>query len=110
MHDANLEDFRQRTRRIAESRRAGPGFAAYGMSSCLRAAPRPIPTLRVLLVVLVAVTVLKGAVLLAVGAPTYADRVAMLGTGPMPARALAGAMTAGPLTILVADGLRALVR
>lgn len=106
VYDPNMQDFYKRIGRIDEIRRSGGGFEAQGTLGRAyfqndRARPRFV-WLRALLPVLLAVIVVKAAVLSRVGEATYDERVATLAVGDTADQVGAMLLQSDPATVWLA--------
>lgn len=106
MSDRHISNFRGRLRRINRIHKAGGGFEAAGTlgQSYYTGMRRKRSVSRWLLpvvLVLVAIVVVKGAVLAQIGAATYDARIAALASGDTVDRLGAYMLQADPLTVAV---------
>ena len=113
MVDRNLTDFYGRLYRIQKIRRRGGGFEAAGTLGRAYFVPRPrrrgLPILGPLLIVIVAVTCLKGVIFNAVGPGVYDARIASLQKSASTMDEIGGLiMQAGPATHYIANKIASL--
>lgn len=114
MVDRNMQDFYGRLGRIERTHEAGGGFEAEGTlgMSYYRARRRPARRFGLLgPLVLVAMTVLaiKAAVLATIGPESYEERLAALRAGTGAEQAGAWVLQADPMTVSLAERLRAVI-
>lgn len=108
MADPNLRDFYGRIYRIRKSHSRGGGFEAAGTLGRAYFIPQPARSLRLgrmlrpLLLLIVAVTILKAAILTEIGPQAYAARLATLQKGDALDRIGALIMVADPATSFIA--------
>ena len=115
MVDRNLEKFYSRVGRIEQIHQAGGGFEADGTLglSYYNSQKQPRRRRGVLgPVVLVMMTVvgIKAAVHTAIGTDMYEERIAALRAGPMVDQIGAYVLQADPLTVMLADQFRVIVK
>lgn len=112
MVDRNMQNFYGRLGRIEDIHDAGGGFEADGTLGMAYYKARQRPARRFGLLgplVLVAMTVvaIKAAVFAAIGPERYAERLGALSAGSQAEMAGAWVLQADPLTVALADKLRA---
>ncbi|MBL3571204.1 hypothetical protein BV509_09255 [Rhodovulum sulfidophilum] len=113
MQDPQYRDFQNRLQRVAEMQRSGRAFETADTSRM--AAPRRprhalnLPLWRSLGVMAATVTLVKVGILVQIGAPAYAERLALAESRTPVERAAAAVMQIDPATGWVARGVSALL-
>lgn len=112
MVDRNMQNFYGRLGRIERIREAGGGFEADGTlgMSYYRARRRPARRggfLGPVVLVLMTVVAIKAAVLATIGPERYEERLASLRDGSAVERTGAWVLEVDPLTVTIADKVRA---
>ena len=115
MVDRNLEKFYSRVGRIEQIHQVGGGFEADGTLglSYYNSHKQPRRRRGVLgpvVLVLMTVVGIKAAVHTAIGTDLYEERIAALRAGPMVDQIGAYVLQADPLTVMLADQFRVIVK
>ncbi|KFE35777.1 hypothetical protein [Thioclava atlantica] len=115
MRDSQLNDFERRLQRIDQIHQAGGAFEASGSLGrsyfdSMRPKARRALSLRGLALIAAAALLVKGVMIVQIGAERYGAKVERLAQGSEAERIGAWVMRPGPLTTLIADNLRPILK